>query len=104
MTDTLELRRFCAFLLLMLGMMYVVGVLSNSATIWAVSSTVALLQLILLLAERMEVDTRHLFLFAIVFIPIATAVFLSLPRIRETIVVLCLVISNARMLLEERYS
>jgi hypothetical protein len=102
MTDTLELRRFCAFLLLMLGMMYVVGVLSNSDTIWAVSSTVALLQLILLLAEHVEINTRHLFLFAIIFIPIATAVFLSLPRIREMVVVLCLVVGNAKMLLEER--
>lgn len=100
--DTLELHRFCAFLLLMLCMMYIVGVLSNSATIWAVASAVAVLQLILLFAERTEIDAQHLFLFAIVFIPIATAVFLSLPRIREMVVVLCLVISNTKMLLEER--
>jgi len=101
--DALEIRRFCAFLLVVLGMMYIVGALSDSAVLWAVASTVAVLQLAFLFAERAYLTAQALLLFSIAFIPIATAIFLSLPQVREKVVVLTLIASNLKMLWSESF-
>ena len=51
----------------------------------------------------MEVSPENLFFFSVIFITVMTMVFMSLPKIREVVVVLCLVTTNIKILLEERY-
>jgi len=98
-----EVKRFCAFLLAVVGLLYVVGAVSDSAIVWSLANAVSLLTLLLLAQERvgLEMGEEFFYLFSILFIPAATLLFLNLPEVREKVLVLALVATNLELLLKE---
>lgn len=88
-----------ATLLVTIGCLYLMGVITDSAVVWSMASAVSVLNTILIIQRRIAGERNIPLVFLLLPLLILTVFFFRMPSLREKIIVLNLVLTNALILL-----